>query len=643
MLHTVKTWDDHSLNSSAYRAVLLNPHGTPGASPVFLTETNADSVDAGVYTVDTQTLVLAIEIRDYADRHGLISQLKGWFKRGGRADLVVTFSDDGIDYQKNCRVVNLVQEPGYPLRYLATLESGVSAWRAVDPDTDTWALTGAGGTNVIDVGGGDETRLILELTATAAPASGYFKQNLYRFVNVPGIDFGYRPWCIVVDTATLVTAGKMRSDCRDLRIYNGELEIKRWIDTPNNANTKVWFNASMRAGFSLSLKTSVASSGDIALLQFVITPTNRALIAKMPDEGFVYHGTEWFYYKGKHVNRCYLYIKKRGVWNTVKQAHSAGDTFAYIQNPIRMVYNNASATDPASEDADYDAEKPMFNLNTSTNAKWVYDATTKFYDATTPRRTGQWALVSRKLGTVSKLYHIKGNVETDDPAMGIKVGSYQIGTLWRPDNVELSFILACPAGFDKVTATGRKYKNTTQWMPATGFDRSIDGVTWFALWAETTPTALATFQSWATHSSVSITNTAKYIRFSVVGIFPRTANAVALSEALTVTAEYVSANLPSGSFLGEVDNYQLDLTLSNDLSDDELTLNYPAIYNKPFLLDGENFVASFDDANAHRALTLDDPGRSVWLRLLPGSNTLTITATDLGTVSGNLSWYRRRL
>lgn len=643
MLHTVQTFNDHTLNSASYKTVLLNPHGMPGANPVFLAETDADSVDAGVFTVDTQTHVLSVEVRDYANRHSLISQLKSWFKRGTRANLVVNFSDDGLDYQKDCRVVSLSQEPGYPTRWLVTLQTGVSAWRAVDPDTDTWALTSTGGTKAISVGGDDETRLILELTATAAPASGYFKQNLYRFPNVVGIDFGYRPWCIVVDTAALVTLGKMQADCNDLRIYNGETEIKRWIDGPNTTATKVWFNLSMRSGFQLSLKTAVASSGTITSLAFAFNPTTRLLIARMPEEGIVYHGTEWFYYRGKNANACILYVRKRGVWNTTMQAHSAGDTFTYIQNPIRMVYSNASATDPAAADNDYDDEKPVFNLNSSTNTKWVYDATTKFYDPEHPNRTGQWKPVIKKIGTVSKLYHVKEDAETGDPAMGIKAGAFQTASLWRADTVELSFVLSCPAGFNLLSSTGRKYRNTVRWMPNTGFQRSADNLNWFDLWVETTPSAPLTWENWATHSSVSVINTTKYLRFVVNGIFLATRYALALTEALTATPEFVSANIPSGAFLGEVDNYPLDLELSNDLSEDALTLSYPAVYNKPFLLDGEAFEATFDNANAHRAITLDDEGRSIWLRLKPGTNTLTISATDLGTVSGSLSWYRRRL
>jgi len=645
MLHTVNTYNEHSLNSASYRTVLLNPHDTTQASPVFLSETDADAMDAGIYNVDPQTHVLSIEVRSVANRHALISQLKTWFKRGTLGDLVVTFQDDGIAYLKPCRVLKLQQDPGYPNRFLAMLQTGATAWRAVDADTDTLTMTGSSGYLDIDVGGDDETRLIAELTAVTAPASGFFKQNLYQFVNVPGINFGYRPWCVVVDTAALVTAGKMQADCDDLRIFNGATEIKRWIDGPNTSSTKVWFNLSMKPGFSLTLKTAFASGDNPTWLEFLVDATHRTAIGAMDNEGVIYHGTEWIYYKGKNTRLCKLKVKKRGVWGTTKQSHSANDVFKFIQNPIRMVHSNPSATNPASSDSSYDSEKPMFNLNSSTNAKWVYDATTKFYDPANPARTGQWKLVNKKsvLSTVSKLYHVKQLAVSGDPAMGVKVGAFQVGSVWFPDTVEMGFVLECPAGFDKITTTGRKYRNKAVWMSVSGFQHSIDGVEWVELWNEATPSTVASWENWSSHSSVAITNTSKYLRLVVNGIFPKTTNAYAITEALTATAEFVSASMPSGSFLGEVNNYPLSLTMSVDLSEDEVDLAFPALYNKPFLLDGENYDVTFDDANAHRAITPNDSGREVWLRLMPGTNRITITGTDVGELDVDYSWYRRRL
>lgn len=642
MLIHVKTFNGVDLQSG-YKTYLLNQRGTTTAEPVFIPQVDADAVDAGVFTVQPRTLALSVEIADYANRDALISALKGIFKRGTRADLVALFADDGVDYQINCRVVNLAQDPEYPMYYHAILQTGATAWRSVSAETDTWSPSGTGGTKSVTVGGDTETRLIAELSATAAPSSGFFHQNLYRFVNVPGVNFGMRAWCITLNTAALVTASKMRADCFDLRLYNGETEIKRWIDGPNTTTTKVWFNAEMRAGATLKLKTAINNSQTVTALAFVVNKTTKNTIKAMANEGIIYHGSEWFAYKGRSDKTCTLTIIRRGLWGTTKQAHAANDTFAYIQNPIRMVYGNPAATDPALDDDEYDNEKPMFNLNTSDNTQWVYDATTKFVDEANPNRTGQWKRKVSRVGTVSKTYDVKQDAESGDPALGLKAGAYLAGSTWKADTVELSYELFCAAGFNRVTTTGRKFRNTAKWVAFNGFQRSADGNTWVNLWVEATPGSVNSWGNWATHSNVSVDNTAKYLRHAMVGNFPVLANAYGMSEALTVTAEFVAAKLPSGAFLGETSNYPLSLIFSNDENDDAVELNYPALYNLPFLMNGETFTATFDEANAHRSLALNDEGRSAWIRLKPGSNTLRITAVDIGTQAINLSWYRRRL
>ena len=644
MLIWIKTADGHTLNDTNYETVLLNPRATPSAKPVLIEQTEADPVDAGTYTVDGRTLVLRIKVKNYGSRVALSNQLLGWFKRGAEGDLVAQFTDDNVDYQIHYRVVNLVQDTDHHLVFNAVLQAVATDWRSVSLQTDTWNVTGTGGNKTITVGGDDETRLIASLTASGAPASGYFYQNMVRFPNVPGVNWGYRPWCLTINTQALVTASKMRADCFDLRLFNGDAEIKRWIVNPNTTTTNVWFNANMRAGFGIKLKTGINNSQTVTSLQFLTDATTKALIKAMPTSGIIYHGTEWFAYSGTDAVNARLTIKARGIWNTTKQAHVLNDVFYYIENPIRLVYGNLSATDPSLDDTNYDSEKPVFNLASSDNTKWVYDATTLFYDPNNPARTGQWQLVEKRQGTVSKLYHIKGDADSGDPALGIDAGSWQSGSLWKTDTVELAFVLPCPGGYYRVSATGRKWRNTAKWFPAVGFQHSKDNYTWLALWVEATPTALSTFENWATHTNVSVPATSKFIRHVVKGIFPQITSGYALTEGLTITAEYYTTNLPTATLLGETNNYPLALQISCDRSGDVVGLNYPALYGIPFLMDGENFVATFDNVNAHRALALDDESRGDgWIRLKPGSNVLTLTAVDVGTLALALSWYRRRL
>ena len=146
----------------------------------------------------------------------------------------------------------------------------------------------------------------------------------------------------------------------------------------------------------------------------------------------------------------------------------------------------------------------------------------------------------------------------------------------------------------------------------------------------------------AAHSAVSITTTSKYIFFGMDGTINVLLNAFAMLEGLTATVEFYSTNLPTGAFLGETSNFNLDISLGNQTTGDIVYLDYPMITTKVFLLDGENSAATFDEQNMHDAIALNDEGRSVWLRLATGNNTLELISPDCGTLTIALSWYRRR-
>ncbi len=99
MLRTVKTLFGHNINDGTnYRAAVLNPNELPAAKPVFVEQSEADSQDAGTYTVEVGSIAVAIQIMNYASRNSLAGQLKQWLKRGEQGNLVVTYSDDSLDY-----------------------------------------------------------------------------------------------------------------------------------------------------------------------------------------------------------------------------------------------------------------------------------------------------------------------------------------------------------------------------------------------------------------------------------------------------------------------------------------------------------------------------------------------------------------
>jgi hypothetical protein len=646
MLITLKTFDGHNINDGTnYRTVLMNPHGLPDAAPVFLDQTNADPIDAGAYTVAVQQKVLSIKILDKTNRYALIAQLKSWFKRGTQGALVATFSDDSVDYQLTCRSINLVQDSDNGQYFTVILQTGTSAWRAVTATTHaTWTATGTTETEAISVGGKDETFLSVDLTAAGGPAAGYLYQKLYQLPNTWNVAHGLIPWCITVDTATLVTAGKMQADCDDLRIIdlNTGQELKRWIATPNNASTKVWVNLNLQLGAWLILSESVASSGDVEYLQFPVNDNYRTYMAAMPQQGIMYHGTEWFAYSSISATLCRLYIAKRGLFGTTEQAHSPGDSFYYIQYPLAMKYGNASAAAPSSTDDRYDDTKPLISLASSSNTSWVWTASDEFYDPAHPDRTGAWSFNLRALGPESEIFYVKQDAETGDAAIGFRAQSFQVGSAWKDENVSLSASLYRAAGITTISMAGDKYRSNGNWINADLWRTSNNQ--WIRIWSEATPASEDTWTAW-THSGVTVTTDGAAILYLYFwGGYPADVEAYAIFELLTCTAAFNSAYVPTGTLLSEKNNYPLAVTLENETTGDSIQLDYIMIIGKAFSIDGEQNLVQYDGYSAYDALAIDDEGRSAYLRLQGGvTNTIRITGADLGTLSIVLSWYRRRL
>lgn len=645
--NTVKTWNGHSINDGTYyRAYIQNAGVLPEAKNVWLPQAQSDSLDSGAFTVGLRTPLVYIEILDYTNRDELGEQLKSWFKRGTRGYLVTTFKDDGEDYQLSCACINIVQPTDYPTVYVAQLESGDTHWRAVDPDTASWQITGTGGTKKITVEGGDETTLNAAITATANPTVGYLYQQVYQFVPVAKVNFGLRPWCVQLDTAALVTAGKMQADCDDLRVVVNGKETNRWLADENTDHTKIWFNLKI-LGYAVTLGTAIASTGTINVIQLAVTTANKATLSKMPASGIVYHGSEWFYYKGRNINKCQLLSPKRALYGTSMQAHVSGDAFTLIPYTIVLKYGNSAVGDPADDDADYNNEKPVFDLSASDNTKWVYTASTKFYDPDRPAAPGSWSPILETLDfhieKVSKYYWIKEDAETGDAAMGGKLGTFLKRGVWQAETGKAGWLLKCAGGFYKITLTGRKYRSTVRWPTFAGCQRSTDNITWYTLWTDATPASASSWASLASHSSVSIASGTKYLFFGLSGQIKVLANAYAMLEGLTATVEFTSANLPTGTLLGEKANFTLKFTLSNDETDDSVEFDYPMLLNTVFNMDGEAHEATFDDAYMHSAMQLDDESRSTWIRLVLGDNIIRAVGVDCGTTDIVLSWYRRRL
>jgi hypothetical protein len=636
----VKTFNGFSLNGGGYACAGLDLHTQPSANPVWIEQASDAPNYAGVYTLGARGLPITIKITNYGDRWNLIQAMKAALKPGTTGDLVVTFPG-GIDYRLPCIVQSLVREMTHMQSWVAVLQSGPADWVAVTPETSTWSITTASESHDFNVGGVMRTALSATITPTGGASGGWSYQNLYQLVAPKAIAFGYRPWCIQLDTAALVTASKMQADGDDLRVYVDGVEVRRWLADMNTDHTKVWINLTLLAGQRLKLKTGIAASGDIGEMVFEQTSDNAAALNKLPAAGLLVHGTEWIQYSGIDKTRYKLGVVKRGALGTTLQAHTTGSEFSWIQAPIWVVYGNSAATSPATDDAAYDDEKPVFDLSASSNTSWVYTASTLFYDADKPTRPGSWKPTYSRKGAESYPYWYSQDAESGTPAAGMRMGSYDKNGVWQPETATLSWALSCPGGISTVSITASKRRNSSAWVTLAGLQRSADGQTWSTVWNESTPVSVSTWTA-ITQSSKTITGNQKNIRVVLSGSLLAGSTRQAYLEMLTATVTMYSTNLPAGSLLGEKGNFPMMIRLLNSTTGDEILIRQPMLLNKTLTLDGEARTVMYDGVNAHGAITLDDESRDTWIELAPGNNTLEITTDYGGPMTVGLSWYTRQ-
>ncbi len=644
MMIRVKSFNATVLNNADYFTYGLNLRSKPRASLKFIDQAMADALYSGTFSGEVWYPALKVTIRDFENRHMLESQIKQVFRPGTEGLLVGTFTDENRDYQITCVVQSCTPVAEQDGVYIVILASGAMDWHTVSAETDTWAADASGETKNISVGGYSPTRLSLAITPTILPATGWAYQALFQLVNKPAYAYGVRPWCIALDTATLITASKMQADGDDIVLMVDGVVTKRWLADINTNHTHIWFNVNLAAGQSMTLLTPVANTGTITTLTFQKTANNAAALKALPARGYVQHGTEWFEYTGKNLPYYQLTGISRTALNTTIQAHALADVFNWIEHSIILLYGNSTATAPALTDAGYDDTKPVFDLSTSDNDTWAWTASTKFYDAAKPNRTGMWLPAVIRVGNESDVYDTAGEVEGAAPSMGMRISTWFRAGVKQAERATLSWLLQNAGGISEVSMTGRKYRNTASWpaVNAASLQRSANARNWYEVWNEVTPAAVSTWEA-ITHAASAITGSQKMVRFLMTGSLAALANVDCYFEVATASAEFVTANLPTGTLLAEKSNYLMNISIKNNTTGDQVNLLFPVLVNTTLTLDAENYDVTYGGVNAASALSLDDDSRAIWVRLNPGVNELVITGDDIATLTIVPSWYARRM
>jgi hypothetical protein len=377
-----------------------------------------------------------------------------------------------------------------------------------------------------------------------------------------------------------------------------------------------------------TLKTALDGATTPTYIDINITTANKSALIAMPSAGRVLIESEEISYTAKTVTaqNLRLTVGERNIRNSSIAAHAVGVTIRWLPFDIQIAYSNSAATAPDIDNT----KKPVLDLANSTNASFVY---ANFYDNTSPvgRRAGSWipSLLSTngKLLTQSKYYHgtnLGANVDPSE-VMGMDVSTYQSNGLYRAETASLEWRLKIPDGVSNVDSNGSKYRATAKWATVARLQSSVDGITWIDEWSatEATPASVTTWTAW-THNTEAVPSTTKVLRFFIQGSVTAVAGNYFALEVTAATLTLV--NYPTVSLRAQESNYYLDATITNTTTGESIRLAYPLQTSKTLYIDTDpNQPYAKMNGNIVNVVK-PNTNRSKWLKLQPGSNTLTFTA-----------------
>lgn len=538
------------------------------------------------------------------------------------ADEIASITDKVLGHSRSLDIVSEAAQPlviGDALTdrgIVATLAvDGDELWRSRDGDVHFWRIYDDTATTTINVISDAEVYPDIYITPKRVKTSGY---TYRRWVPITWrADSSATRYPVMLgplDTATLVTAGKMQSDGDDLRVQVDGSEVDRWLSGMNTASTKIWVNFDWQPSQLATLAAGIGASDTVETLDV------NEDISGFPSSGILLIGSEAFVYTSKNDSLKRFLGVSRAAKGTTAAAHSAGDTVWWIQHDVWLLYGNSSASAPSVND-NY---KPAFRLDTSTNTSWDYDD----FGEDDGLRAAQW-----DRGAGSGTYHYYGGDHdaSADPwqELGISVNR----------NAYASIKLNNPVGITYVSfANGEKYKETSS---TTGVLRiqGYEGTGWTStLYTIPLPTTAATWETWSWSGSTSSPNPIAIRLYATCDY-----GGPLKVECSDVTVTLDSSNTPTVTVNSEQGNYTLNCTISNDTTGESISITFAMDPDETLRINTDTKEVTYlaDDSQQYQALTVEGDTRRDWLRLVPGENELSFSDPGTTEVWIDILWDRR--
>lgn len=512
-------------------------------------------------------------------------------------------------------------------------------WYSNTQATTTWTITTTAQTVAVPNVGTFMVEPIFDIKPTGAKGASQAYRRIVTFYNNTTNAYTNYPIDVTaggLDTATLISGGKMQADGDDLRISDKGTEINRWFGTGgaaiNQAGTKVWVTINIAPKIEMTLREAHSTTSTITVLPLTVNGANRSALINLPPAGVVLIDNEYYSYVGKD----YVGVQLTSVVRTIRYSsaaeHTTGATIRWIEHDLQMVYGDLTLGAPLIDDT----TKPIFLL-TSTNAIWTY--TGAAFLTGTAKRAGEWkaAFVSSLAPTsvrTSTLYSANHHTFADPATeMGMAVMAYNSRGKLKPDSAEMEYRLTIPHGISTSTFAAEKIRVGTIFPALAALEYSTNGTLWnTAASTNTASTTYATAFS-ATTSTFGASNPSA-VRFRLKGSVQGVTAGEGAIEVDTFVAAH-SATVPTVSLGAENSNYELDAKITDTGSGRYIKLKYNLKVDQTLRVDTLNHAVSIvdDNSDAYAALTLDAI-RSDWLPLTANS-TSTLQFDDATT--GNVT------
>lgn len=420
------------------------------------------------------------------------------------------------------------------------------------------------------------------------------------------------------NTFALIFDGKCDNE-NEFAVITDGVEVDRWFGAAsgvstgfNQTDTRIWTNLDFRAALTATFASE--SSDEIAVEED---------ITAWPSNGILLIDGELYTYTGKdHYRRVFTGVRSAAFGST-PGSPSAGDTVEWIQHEVWLAYSPGKTAK-----AQDNTKKPVFKLNTSSNAAWEW---AEFGSASSPDRAGQWLPLS---GGTGATFTGDENGAATDP--------FQVMGLSRPWEGAATAVNYCrwsiylPCGISAVDLTGDDYHDNGLLR----VDVSIDGAAWQFLLASPGAAVDGVWDAW-TDSDSGLADTLRYLALTPWNVG---ANDV-LSQVTDAEITFQSGLRPVASIGSEDDNYQTTMIIENLTTGESLTIELlpgllPGVETAVINTEAKTAVIDPGGLNIYHAVTRDTL-RADMLRLAPGGNSMRVTENPAANNQVSLTFVER--